>query len=133
MAARLGRGVPAPPRRRLTGERLRLLTTRDATPISAAGGRPTNSDWSYFNLQWGKQGAIVVLGWPGQWAAEFRRDENRSVRVVAGQELTRFKLLPGEEVRAPLTVLLFWEGDRVRSQNLWRRWMTRLSTCAGSR
>jgi alpha-galactosidase len=91
--------------------------------ITAAGGRPTNSDLSYFNLQWGKQGVIIVVGWPGQWAAEFARDQGRAVRVRAGQQLTHFKLLPGEEVRTPLMVLLFWEGDRIRSQNLWRRWM----------
>ena len=37
--------------------------------------------------------------------------------------MTHFKLLPGEEVRTPLVALLFWKGDRSRSQNLWRRWM----------
>ena len=41
----------------------------------------------------------------------------------AGQELTHFKLLPGEEIRTPMVVLQFWRGDRLRSQNLWRRWM----------
>jgi alpha-galactosidase len=91
--------------------------------ISAAGGRPTNSDLSYFNLAWGGQGLIVVVGWPGQWAAEFARDGGTGVRLRAGQELTRFKLLAGEEVRTPLMVLQFWKGDRLRSQNLWRRWM----------
>ncbi|MDP7288943.1 MAG: hypothetical protein QGH94_13220, partial [Phycisphaerae bacterium] len=40
-----------------------------------------------------------------------------------GQELTHFKLLPGEEVRTPLIALLFWQGDWIRAQNLWRRWM----------
>jgi len=35
-----------------------------------------------------------------------------------------FKLHPGEEVRSPLIVLQFWQGeDWVRSQNIWRRWM----------
>ncbi|MBN1345321.1 MAG: alpha-galactosidase, partial [Phycisphaerae bacterium] len=43
--------------------------------------------------------------------------------ILAGQELTHFKLLPGEEVRTPLIVLQFWKGDHVRSQNVWRRWM----------
>jgi alpha-galactosidase len=37
-----------------------------AKRISAAGGRPTNSDLSYFNLARGDQGMIVVVGWPGQ-------------------------------------------------------------------
>jgi len=91
--------------------------------VSAAGGRPTNSDLSYFNLEWFCEGLIIVIGWPGQWAAEFVRDGADGVHVRAGQELTRFKLLPGEEVRTPLIVLQFWQGDRFRSQNVWRRWM----------
>ncbi|MBI4662190.1 MAG: alpha-galactosidase [Verrucomicrobia bacterium] len=91
--------------------------------IGGAGGRPTNSDWSYFNLEWGGEGLIAVVGWPGQWAAEFARDKARGLRFSAGQELTRFKLLPGEEVRSPLIVLQFWKGDWIRAQNIWRRWM----------
>ncbi|MBU6400447.1 MAG: alpha-galactosidase, partial [Verrucomicrobia bacterium] len=91
--------------------------------ISAAGGRPTNSDLSYFNLDWGGSGLIVVVGWPGQWAAGFTRDSGRGLTIRAGQELTHFKLLPGEEVRSPLMVLQFWQGDWIRAQNLWRRWM----------
>ena len=39
------------------------------------------------------------------------------------RKLTRFKLLPGEEIRTPLVVLQFWKGDRLRAQNIWRRWM----------
>jgi alpha-galactosidase len=91
--------------------------------IGAAGGRPTNSDMSYFNLDWGGKGLMVVVGWPGQWEAEFARDAARGLRIRAGQELTHFKLLPGEEVRGPLMVLQFWDGDWIRAQNIWRRWM----------
>ena len=91
--------------------------------ITAAGGRPTNSDLPYFNVEWLGQGLIAVVGWPGQWAAEFVRDGDRSLHLRAGQELTRFRLHPGEEVRTPLIVLQFWKGDRIRSQNVWRRWM----------
>lgn len=45
------------------------------------------------------------------------------MRIVAGQELTHLRLEPGEEVRTPLTVLLFWDGNVLQAQNLWRRWM----------
>ena len=91
--------------------------------ISATGGRPTNSDLSYFNVAWGRQGTIIVVGWPGQWAADFIRDGARGLHVRAGQELTHFKLHPSEEVRTPLIVLLDWTGDWIDGQNQWRRWM----------
>lgn len=91
--------------------------------ISTAGGRPSNSDLPFFNIAWPGRGVIMAIGWPGQWAAAFTRDEARAVRLRAGQELTRFKLLPGEEVRTPLIALQFWRGDRIDAQNIWRRWM----------
>ena len=36
-------------------------------------------------------------------------------------ERTHLMLHPGEEIRTPRILLLFWEGDRVRSQNMLRR------------
>ena len=91
--------------------------------IATSGGRSTNSAMPYFNVEWPGQGVIVVLGWPGQWAAEFHRDEGTGLHVRGGQELTRFKLHPGEEVRTPLVVVQHWKGDWIRAQNIWRRWM----------
>jgi alpha-galactosidase len=100
------------------------LERNNATRLSAAGGRPTNSDMSYFNIESTcGDGAIVVVGWPGQWAAEFARDDQKTLAIRAGQELTHFSLFPGESVRSPLSVLQFWKGGYLRSQNLWRRWM----------
>lgn len=100
------------------------LAPGSTTRLSAAGGRPTNTDLSYFNLEsTGGEGAIIVVGWPGQWAAEFIRDDQKTLFIRAGQELTHFTLFPGEEVRTPLIVIQFWKGDYVRSQNIWRRWM----------
>ena len=94
-----------------------------AKRIGAAGGRPSNSDLPYFNVAWPGAGLIVVVGWPGQWAAQFARDQADGLRITAGQETTRLKLHPGEEIRTPLMTLQFWRGDWVRAQNLWRRWM----------
>ena len=94
-----------------------------AKRITAAGGRPSNSDLPYFNLAWPDEGMILAVGWPGQWAAQFTRDQANGLRITTGQEKTRFKLHPGEEVRTPLMVLQFWQGDWIRAQNLWRRWM----------
>lgn len=89
----------------------------------AVGGRPNSQDLSFFNLDWGGQGVIVAVGWPGQWAAMFERDSAIGCRVIAGQELTHFRLHPGEEFRTPLIALQSWAGDWIHSQNVWRRWM----------
>ncbi len=91
--------------------------------FAPAGGRPTSVGFPYFNLEWPDEGLIIVIGWPGQWAAQFTRDAANGLRVRGGQELTHFKLHPGEEARSPLIALQFWQGDRVRAQNVWRRWM----------
>ncbi|HPA16727.1 MAG TPA: alpha-galactosidase [Verrucomicrobiae bacterium] len=91
--------------------------------IAAVGGRPTSNEMSYFNVEWPGQGVIIAVGWPGQWASQFTRDESNGLRVCVGQELTHLRLHPGEEIRAPLIALQFWQGDWIRSQNIWRRWM----------
>jgi len=95
------------------------------TRFAPDGGRPTNGPkgWPYFNLQMPGGGCLLAIGWPGQWACAFARDDQRSLRVTAGQQLTHLYLQPGESIRAPLIALLFWRGtDTVRAQNLWRRW-----------
>jgi alpha-galactosidase len=91
--------------------------------LSAKGGRPSNGDFPYLNLSWPGEGVILVIGWPGQWAGQLTRDAANGAQVRLGQELTHFKLLPGEEVRTPRIVMQFWQGEWRRSQNIWRRWM----------
>ena len=91
--------------------------------IATSGGRSSNSDLPYFNVSWGNEGVIAVIGWPGQWSADFVRDGGNDITIRAGQELTHFTLHPGEEVRTPLIVLQFWQGERMHAQNVWRRWM----------
>jgi len=100
-----------------------VLGPRAEKRISAAGGRPSNSDLPYFNIEWPGEGVVLAIGWPGQWAAHFTRDDDIGLRLQAGQELTHFKLHPGEGVRTPLIVMQFYRGDRIRAQNIWRRWM----------
>ena len=101
-----------------------VLTPKSELRLAPTGGRGTNHAFPYYNLTMPGGGLILAVGWPGQWAATFARDAGRGLRIVAGQELTRLVLHPGEEVRTPLVALMFWEGaDAQRAQNLWRRWM----------
>ena len=91
--------------------------------ISNTGGRPTQIEFPYVNIAMGNEGLIFVLSWAGQWAVQYTRDGSNGLRLRGGQELTHFKLLPGEEVRTPMIVLQFWKGDRLHAQNVWRSWM----------
>jgi alpha-galactosidase len=87
-------------------------------------GRGTSGGiWPYFNLQCNDGGRIIVVGWPGRWAVCFDNETGPLFRVTAGQELVNTKLLPGEEIRSPLMVQQFYQGDTTRAQNIWRRWM----------
>lgn len=108
------------------------LGPKSSQRFAPEGGRPTNGQkgWPYFNLERpdarGRRprgGMIFAVGWPGQWACSFARDDQRGLRIVAGQQLTHLYLKPGEEIRSPLIAVLFWQGtDTARAQNLWRRW-----------
>lgn len=93
--------------------------------ITPLGGRSSNTTaLPFFNLQIkGRGGMIIGIGWSGQWAFTLERDEEGMV-IKAGMELTHLKLYPGEEIRTPRILLLFWEGDDwLQSQNLLRRFL----------
>ncbi len=101
-----------------------ILSPSTEKCLGGLEGNSTAKDMSYFNLeQAADKGMIIAVGWPGQWASRFACDKEGRLHIQAGQELTHFKLLPGEEVRTPLVVLQFWRGgDWLRAQNVWREW-----------
>jgi len=103
-----------------------LLNPQQVFELGSKIGLPASHDLPFFNLEWNNQGILVAIGWPGQWSARFQRNQDRGLTLQAGQELTHFKLFPGEEVRSPLIAMMFWQGpDWYRAQNLWRAWMIR--------
>ncbi len=103
---------------------LRLNETRSFAPPAHSGKSCDGpSGWPYFNLQLPGGGVLLAVGWPGQWAAAFTRTDACAVRAAAGQAVTRLALQSGEEIRTPLTAVLFWRGaETCDAQNLWRRW-----------
>ena len=100
-----------------------LLKPKISKEISTSGGRSSNSNLPYFNLQWREGGVLIAIGWPGQWSVKFNRDEGSELHIQAGQELTHFLLHPDEEVRSPLIAMQFWDADCLRAHNTWRYWM----------
>lgn len=99
----------------------------DLKHISTDGGRPTNSNLPYFNIESRNEGIIAVIGWSGQWSSDFECGEDGSLRITGGQETSRFRLHPGEEVRTPMSVIQHYKGDWLRGQNIWRKWMIDLN------
>ena len=93
--------------------------------LQPAGGRSSSEVLPFFNLDLGGEGTIVAIGWTGEWAMEFARSATGELGVQAGMDLTCLKLYPGEEIRTPRILLLFWEGDRMRGHNLLRRFLLR--------
>jgi len=68
-------------------------------------------------------GVIIGLGWSGQWSASFV-DGTQGVHTRAGMERMRLSLKPGESIRTPRILLLFWNGsDWLRGQNLLRQFI----------
>ncbi|MCL5099465.1 MAG: alpha-galactosidase [Candidatus Omnitrophica bacterium] len=84
-------------------------------------GWPSSFALPFFNVEWPGEGVIFGLGWTEGWQAEFDRDADRSLTARAGSIGTHFRLHPGERVRTPRILMLFWKGDRIHGHNVWRR------------
>ncbi|MCB9153726.1 MAG: alpha-galactosidase [Caldilineae bacterium] len=88
--------------------------------LAVRTGKSSTLTLPFFNLEMGSGGVIGAIGWSGGWAASFRR-QGDGIRVRAGMERTHLVLHAGESIRTPRILLLFWEGDRTRAHNMWRR------------
>lgn len=96
--------------------------TSNAVVLSPCGGRSSDGEMPFFNLDSGNGGIVVAIGWSGQWEARFALENNESLHAQAGQQLTHFKLLPGESVRTPRILAVFWTGsDPLRGNNMFRQ------------
>jgi alpha-galactosidase len=91
--------------------------------LAPFAGRSSEGALPFFNLRVSDRGVIGAIGWTGGWAAEFRRDGAGEVRVCAGMRRTHLALLPGEQIRTPRIVLLFWQGDPLHGHNMLRRFI----------
>ena len=90
--------------------------------LGGHGGRPCDYDLPFMNLSWGNGGAVLAVGWSGQWRAMFQRDSRRGLTVKTGMEYMHLRLRPGESIRTPRTLLVFWDGENMlRGHNLFRQ------------
>ena len=91
--------------------------------LQPGGGRSSSEVLPFFNVDLGPEGMILGIGWTGEWAADFSRVSPDRLRLTSGLARMRLKLHPGEEIRTPRLLALFWKGEAVRGNNLLRRFI----------
>jgi len=100
---------------------LRFDLAQAPVHLSAGGGRSSNGQLPFFNLQVGDQGVLVAVGWSGQWCADLCVEDASTVCLRAGIETTRLRLLPGESIRTARVLLVDWQGSPQEGHNALRR------------
>ncbi|MBZ5563538.1 MAG: alpha-galactosidase [Acidobacteriia bacterium] len=102
----------------------RTLGPRGWLHLEPGGGRSSSQFLPFFNLEAKDEGVVAAIGWSGEWAATFGHPEGSDLfRSQAGMALTHLRLHPGEEIRTPRILTLFWQGERRRGNNLLRRFI----------
>ena len=88
-------------------------------------GRSSLGACPFFDVQWNGGGAVVGIGWTGQWTAAVE-NRNGTVLLQAGMQNLHLVLHPGESIRTPRILLMRWSGDdTAQAHNLWRSTMLR--------
>ena len=90
--------------------------------FAPVGGRSSDGCMPFFNLALPDGGVAMAVGWSGQWEARFQRSARGELNAGAGQQLIHCKLRPGESIRTPRMLLVFWRGaEPLRGNNLLRQ------------
>ncbi len=85
--------------------------------------RSSDGEAPFFEVSQNGAGALVALGWTGDWRAIFD-NEDAAVRVRAGLANARFYLMPGEKLRTSrVLVMNFTKGED--ASNKFRRLIRR--------
>lgn len=102
----------------------RTLGPRGWLHLHPGGGRSSSEYLPFFNIEAKGEGAVVAIGWSGEWAATFQHPEaSAEFHARAGMALTHLRLYPEEEIRTPRILTLFWQGERMRGNNLLRQFI----------
>ena len=101
-----------------TGERKRFTTW---------GGRSSNGVFPFWNIQKSEhsddeqsEGLFFAIGWTGQWVADFVKYDT-DLLITAGMENISTILYPGESIRQPRVLVMYWRSNRIDAQALFRR------------
>ena len=102
---------------------LRARRSGGKLTFSGTGGRPSDEYMPYFNFCGEDYGAVLGIGWTGQWEMQ-TEGAGYGVWVSARQQDLNAYLLPGEEIRSPLVSLSIYRGrNPVKGFNTFRDWL----------
>ena len=97
------------------------IDNKHSDSMGGGGGRSSNRDFPFFKIETGIGSVIIAVGWSGQWHANFECPDGNNLHVSAGLEKTHFLLHPGEKVRSPRMLVLYWKGDTLESNAQFRQ------------
>lgn len=100
-----------------------------------SGGRSSDGEAPFFEIAQDGMGAMVALGWTGDWKATFSNGAD-GVRVAAGLRNARFYLEPGERLRTcRILVMNYAKGEDAgnKFRRLIRRHFSHVASHPGSR
>jgi alpha-galactosidase len=99
------------------------LPVGERLEFGAVNGR-SSAESPFFTLDWGSGGVVTAVGWSGQWRGLVERTGARQLRLQAGMERLRLSLRPGESIRSPRVMQLYWSGiPAEQAHNLFRQTM----------
>lgn len=108
----------------------RLWENSNEFKSNCKAGRSALGRAPYFDLNRKDEGALIAVGWSGQWHAFTKRNHD-SVRFRCGIENTNFKMLPGESFRTASVAVLFYDKGRDEAHNRWRSFMREIGPLGG--
>lgn len=88
-------------------------------------GRSSKEACPFFTYSWPGGGAVTAIGWTGRWSASVYREDG-ALGMEAGLPHLRTSLRPGETIRGPRILQVYWAGDDPwRGYNAFRQTMFR--------
>jgi alpha-galactosidase len=90
--------------------------------MATSDGR-SSSISPFYTVDWGGGGVVTAIGWSGQWTAVVELRDGK-LRNQAGMQGLHLVLHPGETIRSPRVLQMYWsDGDVERAHNLFRQTM----------
>jgi alpha-galactosidase len=100
------------------------IEPRQRIEFAPTRGKSSQHACPFFTLQYGGGGVVTAIGWSGTWNASVERQSDGRLHLQAGLQKLHLRLHPGESIRSPRILQLYWFGnDPSRAYNQFRSTM----------